>query len=203
MVKIRGNRIYITPEADAEIPEPQRRRFIFANPSVTMYERVIEKATLSKTDEKASISLGSLAGMLLRGWDNIRTDDATIAQKYAVGAAINVQEPPPADGYAVSYVNGREVEFFDLLTHVEVPALWEELFLTLNPQPSGNSALPPSSQPATSVTNAGPESAVLPPPSNAASQLNPSSGQTSPATSVADSSPSATVAPSAAAAVIS
>lgn len=155
MIKVRGNRIHFTPDADAEMPEAERRVFSFCNPSVSHFERLGETHVVSREGRSATVSISGILLDLLRGWRNIRTDDPVVAEKYGV------KDTMTGDGVVVPFPPSRkEIEFYDVLPQDECKELIDTVWTKLNPTPSGNSESPSGSQSATSAPDAGQSNAA-------------------------------------------
>jgi hypothetical protein len=136
IVTVRGTRILVTPSADAELPPAERREFRFLNPSVTAYPRLIDAHLKVDDAGQPALAMQPLLNRMLRGWSNVRTDDAEIANKYGVelpadGAEVQIPSPESSDARAAT-------DLFDVLTLAEWQEIAPAVIDTISPARSGN-----------------------------------------------------------------
>lgn len=129
IIKIRGNRILVTPSADIELSEAERRVFVFANPSVRTFERLVEAHSVA-VDGETKIVISDLTRALLRDWKNVVTDDVDTATKYGLG----IPEGGIGDGVVVPHPADLE----DVLPLAELREVVRAAYDTISPSPSGN-----------------------------------------------------------------
>lgn len=138
-VTIRGTRILVTPSADIELPEADRRVFQFLNPSVRAWDQLVNDCQRKLEDGSAVTDTKRLLNALLRDWSNVRTELAVVARKYGV----RVGDGTRCESLLVPFPAGAaagepDLDLHDVISLEDYREIVNGVLDAIVPRPSGN-----------------------------------------------------------------